>query len=190
MWRAKAMLTDKQREGMWSAAHQVKMIPTLKRITIIPVLLCMEAQAPTCTWVIDLQQSLYLAYKDPMFWQKPQGCLSKPTNRQPHAHHCKTQKTQWISPSGTSLKAVWRDDQAQPLQKDPPQTSTMQDCIKQLEFPLLFQALALVTKQQNAQGGPGVLLGTPKGLPLALSPACILHPRAQYSPSHLPTATE
>lgn len=126
MWRAKAMLTDEQRECRSSVAHQVKMNPSLKRITIIPVLLCMEGQAPACTWVTDLQQSLHLAYKDPMFWQKPQGCLSKPTNRlhwQPHAHHCRTQKTQWAPPSGTSLKALQRDAQAQPLRKDPPRTN-------------------------------------------------------------------
>lgn len=99
MWWAKAMLTDEQRECRWSVAHQVK-IPTLKIITLIPVLLCVEAQAPTCTWVTELQQSLCLAYKDPMFRQKPQGCLSKPTNRlnwQPHAHHSRTQKTQGLS---------------------------------------------------------------------------------------------
>lgn len=92
----------------------------------MPVLLCMEAQASTCTWAIALQQSLCLAYKDPICWQKPQGCLSKPTNRlhgQPQARRCRTQKTQWVSPAGTSLKAVRREAQAQPLQKDPPQTN-------------------------------------------------------------------
>lgn len=85
-----------------------------------------ETQSSSCTWVMQLVQSLTSAYKYPVFRHKSQRHLSKPKaclHWQHHALHCRTQKTQWVPPAGTSLKAQWRDAQAQGFAKGPWPTS-------------------------------------------------------------------
>lgn len=75
MWGAKAMLMDEQRECRWAEARQGQ-IPTLKRVTIMPVLLSMEGQ--------------------------------------PHTHHCRTQKTLWVSTTGTLHHSRLHEEKPKP----------------------------------------------------------------------------